>query len=180
MIRRPPRSTLFPYTTLFRSRLGPQQRALVEERRDVRPVRAALVLGVVALDALHLVARAEDQRHALVERERIHLHEALAAGRRATPGLLHQQADGIGLVQQPQPARPARGAGVPRIHEHATAHQDAVHLGDQRGDPAHVEVAAADAGLARLALAHVAVHRRLPEARVAGVDRELARIGRYL
>src|SRR2546430_9073423 len=24
MIRRPPRSTLFPYTTLFRSRLGPQ------------------------------------------------------------------------------------------------------------------------------------------------------------
>src|SRR2546422_243484 len=26
MIRRPPRSTLFPYTTLFRSRLGPQER----------------------------------------------------------------------------------------------------------------------------------------------------------
>src|SRR2546422_2170684 len=25
MIRRPPRSTLFPYTTLFRSRLGPEQ-----------------------------------------------------------------------------------------------------------------------------------------------------------
>src|SRR5688572_31905583 len=25
MIRRPPRSTLFPYTTLFRSVLGPQQ-----------------------------------------------------------------------------------------------------------------------------------------------------------
>src|SRR2546422_7986155 len=28
MIRRPPRSTLFPYTTLFRSRLGPRARAL--------------------------------------------------------------------------------------------------------------------------------------------------------
>src|SRR2546428_8420450 len=27
MIRRPPRSTLFPYTTLFRSALGPRQRA---------------------------------------------------------------------------------------------------------------------------------------------------------
>src|SRR5438309_38180 len=81
-----------------RQRLGPEQRALVEERRDVRPVRAALVLGVVALDALHLVARAEDQRHALMKRERIHLHEALAAGRRATPGLLHQQADGIGRL----------------------------------------------------------------------------------
>src|SRR3712207_7039053 len=28
MIRRPPRSTLFPYTTLFRSRLSPHQRAI--------------------------------------------------------------------------------------------------------------------------------------------------------
>src|SRR5436309_10509230 len=30
MIRRPPRSTLFPYTTLFRSRYGPGRRALGE------------------------------------------------------------------------------------------------------------------------------------------------------
>src|SRR5438874_2745616 len=29
MIRRPPRSTLFPYTTLFRSREGPAQRRLL-------------------------------------------------------------------------------------------------------------------------------------------------------
>src|SRR2546430_12529541 len=28
MIRRPPRSTLFPYTTLFRSRIRPERRAL--------------------------------------------------------------------------------------------------------------------------------------------------------
>src|SRR3712207_8118794 len=38
MIRRPPRSTLFPYTTLFRSRPGgldPPQQALVRERREV-------------------------------------------------------------------------------------------------------------------------------------------------
>src|SRR3712207_7523807 len=34
MIRRPPRSTLFPYTTLFRSVQGPgRQRAAQEERR---------------------------------------------------------------------------------------------------------------------------------------------------
>src|SRR3712207_7774432 len=33
MIRRPPRSTLFPYTTLFRSRR--------HDRRDDRPARAA-------------------------------------------------------------------------------------------------------------------------------------------
>src|SRR3712207_7653537 len=29
MIRRPPRSTLFPYTTLFRSQVGEEQRQLV-------------------------------------------------------------------------------------------------------------------------------------------------------
>src|SRR3712207_7895346 len=34
MIRRPPRSTLFPYTTLFRSRVGP---VAVPERRREEP-----------------------------------------------------------------------------------------------------------------------------------------------
>src|SRR3712207_7963034 len=33
MIRRPPRSTLFPYTTLFRSRLGARARARRRARR---------------------------------------------------------------------------------------------------------------------------------------------------
>src|SRR3712207_7542508 len=50
MIRRPPRSTLFPYTTLFRSPRGTldhQQRAGargggVERRVDLREVRLAL------------------------------------------------------------------------------------------------------------------------------------------
>src|SRR3712207_8325779 len=31
MIRRPPRSTLFPYTTLFRSRRGPRVGSLVDD-----------------------------------------------------------------------------------------------------------------------------------------------------
>src|SRR5258705_4745346 len=44
MIRRPPRSTLFPYTTLFRSRLGRSRRAyrrlpgLCPSRSDVVPL----------------------------------------------------------------------------------------------------------------------------------------------
>src|SRR3712207_8312961 len=54
MIQRPPRSTLFPYTTLFRSRLH----ALVHEEvvRRVRDVllEAVLVLG---LDRPQLVSR---------------------------------------------------------------------------------------------------------------------------
>src|SRR2546427_6142982 len=42
MIRRPPRSTLFPYTTLFRS--PPQPRSLASPWR--RPVRARVQHGV--------------------------------------------------------------------------------------------------------------------------------------
>src|SRR2546430_776628 len=36
MIRRPPRSTLFPYTTLFRSRIVQRERKVVEGDRVVR------------------------------------------------------------------------------------------------------------------------------------------------
>src|SRR5215213_10512567 len=36
MIRRPPRSTLFPYTTLFRSLRARQQRVVVEHLLEVR------------------------------------------------------------------------------------------------------------------------------------------------
>src|SRR2546427_914611 len=49
MIRRPPRSTLFPYTTLFRSALGEPLEALQLER-----------LGDVGADQLH---RAHHLRH---------------------------------------------------------------------------------------------------------------------
>src|SRR6266478_9929343 len=50
MIRRPPRSTLFPYTTLFRSRRGqaPERRA-VDELPVSRLVRlSVLVVGISA------------------------------------------------------------------------------------------------------------------------------------
>src|SRR5256884_8879579 len=44
MIRRPPRSTLFPYTTLFRSRLGieiARVHARSDAGQDLRPVAGA-------------------------------------------------------------------------------------------------------------------------------------------
>src|SRR2546426_2874664 len=41
MIRRPPRSTLFPYTTLFRSHHGVRGRRLVHSRGEDRPEVAA-------------------------------------------------------------------------------------------------------------------------------------------
>src|SRR3712207_8988615 len=56
MIRRPPRSTLFPYTTLFRSRLELllQQTKAVEAERDdlLAPVSSAAPASVAALARL--------------------------------------------------------------------------------------------------------------------------------
>src|SRR3712207_7581237 len=45
MIRRPPRSTLFPYTTLFRSRAGRLLRALAQEGAGLEPVALAVEHG---------------------------------------------------------------------------------------------------------------------------------------
>src|SRR5690349_23085014 len=52
MIRPPPRSTLFPYTTLFRSALGDRARAVlvdghVEHARAAGHDRGELVVGVM-------------------------------------------------------------------------------------------------------------------------------------
>src|SRR5256885_12395211 len=40
MIRRPPRSTLFPYTTLFRSRQERESAAFEQQRREATPEQA--------------------------------------------------------------------------------------------------------------------------------------------
>src|SRR2546430_11544550 len=62
MIRRPPRSTLFPYTTLFRSgprkrRLEPDLRERVEDDLAARPAQAALGVEGQRVDGLHELAR---------------------------------------------------------------------------------------------------------------------------
>src|SRR3989449_10027578 len=83
MIRRPPRSTLFPYTTLFRSALR-EHGALVQHRHAVAPPRDLP-------DELHVVldehyARARARHDALDERDR--------------PLLLRSGHPGRGLVEQ--------------------------------------------------------------------------------
>src|SRR2546422_7222744 len=61
MIRRPPRSTLFPYTTLFRSPLGPR----------ARPPRRALPEAHVAPALAELGDRSEEHTSEL--QSRLHL-----------------------------------------------------------------------------------------------------------
>src|SRR2546428_4591919 len=63
MIRRPPRSTLFPYTTLFRSRPareahgGHAQRAVAHELDDVERGAIAVERDGTALNVVQLVGQ---------------------------------------------------------------------------------------------------------------------------
>src|SRR3712207_9434581 len=57
MIRRPPRSTLFPYTTLFRSPLHLQQRRVMRLVEDPAAGGEELVEALAADEVLSLVAR---------------------------------------------------------------------------------------------------------------------------
>src|SRR2546422_1844107 len=75
MIRRPPRSTLFPYTTLFRSNLGePLPRHGAGELR-------AEVIAIVELDVAHVpiviaraaAARQRSEEHTSELQSRLHL-----------------------------------------------------------------------------------------------------------
>src|SRR3989454_9595525 len=70
MIRRPPRSTLFPYTTLFRSLLLRLERRLeVEQRQAAAASRRALhAEWIVYAAAKHLHAAAQPDQLAAVAR----------------------------------------------------------------------------------------------------------------
>src|SRR3989449_6116977 len=60
MIRRPPRSTLFPYTTLFRSATSRAQRGELGEARDFDS--PALVVREMEMEDIELVAGDEVER----------------------------------------------------------------------------------------------------------------------
>src|SRR2546429_4724501 len=58
MIRRPPRSTLFPYTTLFRSSGGVRRRAQDDDRLSARLRERKLIVALLAgLEAWKRVVR---------------------------------------------------------------------------------------------------------------------------
>src|SRR3712207_7297379 len=66
MIRRPPRSTLFPYTTLFRSRNLIEIQRRLPERGDTQHRRAPVgdlreIVDEVAQGRLHLIEGAHHQ-----------------------------------------------------------------------------------------------------------------------
>src|SRR5256885_13935204 len=106
MIRRPPRSTLFPYTTLFRSLRELRLLAVEEAVRGARVDRRVVRDARLAAGGLELVDRA--LRDALVGAAEDRQHGARVAGDRV---------DGLGAIRPAlEPERPAvepDHAGVP-------------------------------------------------------------------
>ena len=135
---------------------------------------------MVGRDAGHFVFRAEEHGHALVQLVRGDVHDALLAVGGGAAGLFDDEGHRVRFVHQAQLARHRGVAQVGRVHEDAAAVQDAVHVGHHRSDPAHVEVGAARAGVAGQQFVDVALHRRVPVARVRHVDGELLGGGRNL
>src|SRR3712207_8893619 len=77
MIRRPPRSTLFPYTTLFRSPMSIEGRP--DRERSIATIHAALDAGITFMDtadAYHLHADDVGHNESLIaERSEEHTSE---------------------------------------------------------------------------------------------------------
>src|SRR6266498_3859856 len=98
MIRRPPRSTLFPYTTLFRSRDAPLtvlavavpgRRAQVRAIDDVGPVAPLDVHDAAQDDARSRLGQGEGERRAAFDQARADADARparVAAGLHAAPG----------------------------------------------------------------------------------------------
>src|SRR5260370_26727709 len=82
MIRRPPRSTLFPYTTLFRS-----------HRKDVEAVTAAARVSDIAFNEQSVGARKQRERS---------LVAACAGGEKDVPVRVHQPPTSVGQAGQAQ------------------------------------------------------------------------------
>ena len=135
---------------------------------------------MVALNALDFVFRAEHQTDALVKRCWGHIQNRLLPGAGASTRLLHHHANRIGFIEQTQATGFARVFIVARVHEHTTAHENAVRFSHHGGDPAHVEIFATRPGFTRQTFVDIACDGRFPESAVRGVDRKLLRVHRYL
>src|SRR2546427_9303967 len=145
MIRRPPRSTLFPYTTLFRSpgrshevdRTG--ERAAVDHDLDQvvvahPPDRAAV--QCLRSDVAHARAAREPGETAVGEERDVLPPGEIAECSGDLRGLLHPRARWPGADQHDHVPRPDRPLGryfhgpdgVPLVHEHARGPAVAVDL----------------------------------------------------
>src|SRR2546426_2103378 len=103
MIRRPPRSTLFPYTTLFRSRLLDRDLGLLDVLNDVElrgfhPLPRALEVGLRLLVLRDSIASVEERpREAQPERPALGELRLAAAVRAGAADVGEEVAEGLAL-----------------------------------------------------------------------------------
>src|SRR2546426_3306340 len=103
MIRRPPRSTLFPYTTLFRSRLLDRDLGLLDVLiavgvRGLRPLPRALEVGLRLLVLRDSIASVEERpREAQPERPALGELRLAAAVRAGAADVGEEVAEGLAL-----------------------------------------------------------------------------------
>src|SRR2546426_12490018 len=113
MIRRPPRSTLFPYTTLFRSRLGGVNQA--DARVRVGTPHETSVVHPRELQVVHVVPQPLDQPRVLLALERLadvsrcHGHGALPNLMRHSSPYRSSAETHRAIASQPRPARNLSG-----------------------------------------------------------------------
>ncbi len=98
-----------------------------------------------------------------------------AARRCHAPRLFHNEGDRRRFVQQPGDDLLVTRPPVGWIEEDAATSQNAVRFGDKRGNPAHVEIGAAETVLTVETIVDIDAHRRFPMTVVRGVDGVLAR-----
>src|SRR5258708_27219923 len=102
MIRRPPRSTLFPYTTLFRSRRSARPDAAAHcscERKIRRPARADLQAGETRVRAA--IDRTDPRAFPLPERSEEHTSELQSPDHLVCRLLLEKKKKDINLIAYP-------------------------------------------------------------------------------
>src|SRR3712207_6971946 len=81
MIRRPPRSTLFPYTTLFRSSLGDLPLVVVSATEHGAPEQEGYTMGLqrrlaaLSTNARHIIVRDADHSSLITDRSEEHTSE---------------------------------------------------------------------------------------------------------
>src|SRR3712207_8169910 len=134
MIRRPPRSTLFPYTTLFRSRgkqaikvgevdLSSEEMALERNGEVARTGTGKAVLGNPALSVAWLANKLRSEEHTSELQSRQYLVCRLLLEKKHKPYVSTTQVPGLPVrvtsqqsAQPPDPLRapqPGRGARLP-------------------------------------------------------------------
>ena len=130
---------------------------------------------MVARHELHFFGGAQEDRDALVDLFGDDVQNRLTARRGGAARVFDQHRHRVGFVHEAQLPGLREVAVVARVHEDAAALKDAVDFRHHGGDPAHVEVLAAHAGLAFEQFGDVALHRGFPMTHVRAVDRELLR-----